>query len=231
MCYENHEWPFYYKQPNGPFFQTPRQLAQRAAKSATMLKPTGKRPGQQTYLSTYRQRMAEKTNKPATFRRKQTASAKSSTTTTNTNQEGNMPTVSKTRTAKSAATKPAASKAPAKRTSRKATSKSVTLFLVKEPSGKGGFRFDNSHDRDEKLDVTTTYVSQANMTLTKPFPLALVAEPAGKGGVRFANTAKEKLDVTTMYLSQADRKYLGVTDSVSLNVVEDDEGVTVVVTP
>jgi hypothetical protein len=120
----------------------------------------------------------------------------------------------------------AEAKTPTSKTrSRRVTTKSVVLGLVKEPAGKGGYRFDNSADRDEKLDVTTAYVSQKDMKSKQAFELDLVAEPKGKGGVRFANEANEKLDVTTMYLSQADRKLLGVKDTVTVKVT--DDGVTV----
>jgi len=129
-------------------------------------------------------------------------------------------------TSKSAPAKAKTTPATRKR-STKPVVKTVSLALVKEPAGKGGYRWDNSHDRDEKLDITTAYISQRDMASTKPLKLALVTEPKGKGGVRFANTAKEKLDITTMYLSQHDRNLLGVKDSVSLKVNDDE----VVVTP
>lgn len=128
-----------------------------------------------------------------------------------------MPTVATRSSRKSPSTRPARAKTTAK--------KGVVLHLVREPTGKGGYRYDNSHDRDEKLDITTAYVSQRDVNSTKPLKLALVAEPKGKGGVRFANTAKEKLDVTTMYLSQHDRALLGAGDSVTLKIT--DDGVTV----
>lgn len=235
---EYNEWDWtsdYNKQRNirGPIPSRPaRKLL--VVKSATLESPAsrnGHKP-ERTYLSTYRQRMANKStsNKvtaatsKSPFKRKtsdkSTAAVKKSTTTnTNSNKESNMPTVTrKSGTRKSTTRKPAARK-------RTTVKQGVVLHLVREPAGKGGYRFDNSHDRNEKLDTTTAYVSQRDMKSSKAITLNLVAEPKGKGGVRFANTAKEKLDVTTMYLSQADRATLGVDDSVTIKVT--DDGVTV----
>jgi hypothetical protein len=230
--YNEWDWVSDYRSNNysdirGPIPSRPKRKLV-VVKSATLDSPANRNGSQpeRTYLSTYRQRMANKqtpakvaANK-SPFKRKTsnkpTAAVKSNSTNTTSNKESNMPTV-KTRNSKSTTRK----------TTRKRTTvkQGVVLHLVKEPAGKGGYRFDNSHDRNEKLDTTTAYVSQRDMKKTTAITLNLVAEPKGKGGVRYANSAKEKLDVTTMYLSQADRATLGVDDSVTIKVT--DDGVTV----
>ena len=229
MCHHNDDWPMEYETPLGPSRTTPRRLVRRTKskgkRSARMLAGGKPNSGKQTYLSSYRQRMAEEMSSP--LRRKNPGTT---ATTTNNSKSNRKDSVMPVSTRKSPVTKSTTKTGTKTKTNRRRASKpvvkqGVVLHLVKEPAGKGGFRFDNSHDRDEKLDVTTAYVSQKDMKKTGTFTLNLVAEPKGKGGVRFANSAKEKLDVTTMYLSQADRALLDVEDSVTVKVTED--GVTV----
>jgi hypothetical protein len=55
-------------------------------------------------------------------------------------------------------------KSPAKTTTRRAakaeTVETLTLTLAKVPSGKGGFLYNDASDHDEKLHVTSMYLSQ-----------------------------------------------------------------------
>ena len=58
---------------------------------------------------------------------------------------------SKTSTAKSA---------PRRRAAKAETVETLTLTLAKAPSGKGGFLYNDANDHDEKLHVTSMYLSQ-----------------------------------------------------------------------
>jgi len=86
--------------------------------------------------------------------RRQSATGTDNTKYTRThNKEAHMPAVktSKTSTAKSA---------PRRRAAKAETVETLTLTLAKAPSGKGGFLYNDANDHDEKLHVTSMYLSQ-----------------------------------------------------------------------
>jgi hypothetical protein len=70
-----------------------------------------------------------------------------------TNKEAHMPAVKTSKTSKSAPTRRRAAKA-------ETVESTLTLVMAKAPSGKGGFLYNDAQDHDEKLHVTSMYLSQ-----------------------------------------------------------------------
>src|SRR4051812_22892001 len=68
-------------------------------------------------------------------------------------KEAHMPAVKTTKSTTKSAPRRRATKADA-------AVESLTLTLAKAPSGKGGFLYNDANDHDEKLHVTSMYLSQ-----------------------------------------------------------------------
>jgi hypothetical protein len=70
-----------------------------------------------------------------------------------TNKEAHMPAVKTSKTSKT-------NTAPRRRAAKAEAVESLTLTLAKVPSGKGGFLYNDANDHDDKLHVTSMYLSQ-----------------------------------------------------------------------